>query len=46
MKIELDPFVLKSLEAKWRDEIERAIANVKRTREDKRCRRAFYRAGA
>jgi len=46
MEFDVDPMVLKSLRAKWRSEIERAIANAKRTAEDKRFRREFYRAGA
>ena len=46
MEFDIEPLVLKSLQAKWRDEIERAIANAKRTAEDKEFRREFYRAGA
>jgi len=46
MEFDIEPLVLKSLRAKWRDEIERAIANAKRTAEDKRFRREYYRAGA
>jgi len=46
MEFDIEPLVLKSLMAKWRDEIERAIANVKRTAEDKRSRREWWRAGA
>jgi len=30
----------------WAEEIERAIANAKRTAEDKRFRREWWRAGA
>jgi len=44
MEFDIEPLVLKSLRAKWRDEIERAIANAKRTAEDKRSRREWYRA--
>jgi len=32
--------------AKWAEEIERAVANAKRTPEDKRFRREWWRAGA
>jgi len=46
MEFDVEPLVLKSRRAKWRDEIERAVANVKRSGEDKRSRREFYRAGA
>jgi len=46
MEFGIEPLVLKSLRAKWRDEIERAIASAKRTAEDKWFRREFYRAGA
>jgi len=46
MEFDIEPLVLKSLRVKWRDEIERAIANAKRTAEDKRFRREWWRAGA
>jgi hypothetical protein len=35
-----------TLQASWRDEIERAIANQKRTELDKYLRRLWYRAAA
>ena len=43
MEFDIGPLVLKSLRAKWKDEIERAIANVKRTPEDNRFRREWGR---
>jgi len=45
MQFEIEPLVLKSFEAKWGDEIERAIANARRTAEDKRSGREWYGAG-
>ena len=44
--MELKELAAKATMAAWRDEIERAITNAKRTEWDKRFRRAWYRAEA
>jgi len=44
MEFDIGPLVLKSLRAKWRDEIERAIANAKRSESDKWFRKQWHRA--
>jgi len=46
MEFDIEPLVLKSLRAKWRDEIELAIACAERTDEDLRCRWEWGTAGA
>ena len=45
MEFDVDALMLKSLKAKWKDEIERAIANAKRSAWDKGFRREWWGAG-
>jgi len=44
IEFDIDPLVLTSLRAEWRDEIERAVDNVKRTEWDKWMRREWHKA--